>query len=55
MDIQDFESLVMEYKKIRFNDGECEKAYSLLEQIADIHTQNPELYEPVLKKHKVSY
>lgn len=55
MNTQEFEVMVAEYKKIRFNDEEWEKADSLLERIANIHTQNPELYEPVLKEHKVSY
>lgn len=55
MNTQQFEALVIEYKEIRFNDEEWEKADSLLEQIADIHTENPDLYEPILKKHKISY
>lgn len=55
MNIQEFEVIVAEYKKIRFNDEEWEKADSLLEQIANTHTQNPALFEPTLKQHKISY
>ena len=55
MDLTTFEALVIKYKEIQFNDEEWEKADSLLEQIADIHTENPEHYEPIMKKHKISY
>ena len=55
MNIQEFEVMVAEYKKIRFDEEEWEKADSLLEQIAKIHTQNPALFEPILNQHKVSY
>lgn len=55
MNTQQFEALVIEYKEIQFNDEEWEKAGSLLERIADIHTTDPERFEPIMKKHKISY
>lgn len=55
MNTQQFELLVMAYSEIKLDDEQWEKSFELLEQIANTHTTNPELYEPIMKKHKVSY
>lgn len=57
MDLIKFEALVVEFAGIQFSgDWEIQdRGDKLLEQIADIHTTDPERYEPIMRKHGVTY
>lgn len=49
---QEFEALLIEYKA---TDRDSDRADPLLEQIADAHDSNPEMYDALIRAHNVHY